>query len=59
MVHDVNQFGVCIEPKATTTLNNMRKADLIKYIRELEHDYNAVVTFNKQQAKILKEKEEV
>lgn len=60
MIHDLNQFGLHVKAKATSTLNNMKKADLIKYIRELEHNYNMTVDFNEQQARnieaMLKEK---
>lgn len=60
MIHDLNQFGLHVKAKATSTLNNMKKADLIKYIRELEHNYNVTVDFNEQQARnieaMLKEK---
>ena len=34
-----------------STLNNMKKEDLIKYIRNLEHNYNVAVDFNIQQVK--------
>ncbi len=51
MIHDLNQFGLHIKAKATSTLNNMRKADLIEYIRDLEHNYNVAVDFNEQQAR--------
>ena len=51
MVVDVGVVKNHIKPKADSTLNNMRKADLIKYIRTLEHNYNVAVSFNNQQAK--------
>lgn len=51
MLHDTNQYGVHREHKATSTLKAMTKADLIEYIRMLEHDYNVAVDFNEQQAR--------
>ena len=42
-----------IKPKAHLTLYNMRKADLIEYIRTLEHNYNVAVSFNENQAKYI------
>ena len=51
MLHDINQYGVHREHKTTTTLKVMTKAELIKYIRMLEHDYNVAVDFNEQQAR--------
>ena len=51
MLHDINQYGVHREHKATSTLKVMTKAELIKYIRMLEHDYNVAVDFNEQQVR--------
>lgn len=51
MLHDINQYGVHREHKTTTTLKAMTKAELIKYIRMLEHDYNVAVDFNERQAR--------
>ena len=34
-----------------STFKNMRKEDLIEYIRTLEHNYDVAVQFNEQQAK--------
>ena len=51
MLHDINQYGVHREHKATSTLKVMTKAELIKYIRMLEHDYNVAVDFNERQAR--------
>lgn len=51
MLHDINQYGVHREHKATTTLKAMTKAELIEYIRMLEHDYNVAVDFNERQAR--------
>lgn len=48
---DLNQIGQHCETKADSTLNNMKKADLIEYIRMLEHNYNVAVDFNIQQVK--------
>lgn len=42
-----------IKPKAHSTLYNMRKVDLIEYIRTLEHNYNVAVSFNENQAKYI------
>ena len=51
MVHDINQWGVHRKPKTTTALKAMTKAELIEYIRILEHDYNVAVDFNELQAR--------
>ena len=51
MLHDINQYGVHREHKATSTLKAMTKAELIEYIRMLEHDYNVAVDFNERQAR--------
>ena len=51
MLHDINQYGVHREHKATSTLKAMTKAELIKYVRMLEHDYNVAVDFNERQAR--------
>lgn len=51
MLHDINQYGVHREHKTTTTLKAMTKAELIEYIRMLEHDYNVAVDFNERQAR--------
>ena len=51
MVVDVGVVKNHIKPKADSTLRNMRKDDLIKYIRCLENNYNVAVSFNNQQAK--------
>ncbi len=48
---DLSQVGKHCETKADSTLNNMKKADLIEYIRMLEHNYNVAVYFNIQQVK--------
>ena len=60
MLVDVTLLRSPIKPKADSTLRNMRKADLIEYVRSLEHNHNVAVSFNEQQArnieKILKEK---
>ena len=39
------------KPKAYSTLCNMRKDELIEYIRLLEENHNTAVAFNHQQAK--------
>ena len=51
MVVDIGSVRSYIKPKADSTLYNMRKVDLIEYIRILEHNYNVAVSFNNQQAK--------
>lgn len=51
LTHDINQYGVMIQPKANTTLKAMTKAELIEYIRTLEHNYNVAVDFNEWQAR--------
>lgn len=53
MVVDVGVVKNHIKPKADSTLYNMRKADLIEYIRTLEHNYNVAVSFNKNQARYI------
>lgn len=51
MANDINQYGVMKMPKGNTTLKTMTKAELIEYIRTLEHDYNVAVDFNERQAR--------
>lgn len=41
------------KPKADSTLHNMRKVDLIAYIRALENNHNAAVMFNENQARYI------
>ena len=53
MVVDIGVVKNHIKPKADSTLYNMIKADLIEYIRTLEHNYNAAVSFNENQAKYI------
>ena len=53
MVVDVGIVKNHIKPKAHLTLYNMRKADLIEYIRTLEHNYNVAVSFNENQARYI------
>lgn len=48
---DFSRIGEHCKAKADSTLNNMKKEDLIKYIRTLEHNYNVAVDFNIQQVK--------
>ena len=48
---DFSKIGEHCKAKADSTLNNMKKEDLIKYIRTLEHNYNVSVDFNIQQVK--------
>ena len=51
MIHDINRYGVMIMPKSNATLKAMTKAELIDYIRTLEHNYNVAVEFNERQAR--------
>ena len=53
MVVDVGVVKNHIKPKANSTLYNMRKVDLIEYIRTLEHNYNVAVSFNENQARYI------
>ena len=53
MVVDIGVVKNHIKPKADSTLYNMRKVDLIEYIRTLEHNYNVAVSFNENQAKYI------
>lgn len=53
MVVDIGEVKRHIKPKADSTLYNMRKADLIEYVRTLEHNYNVAVSFNENQAKYI------
>ena len=53
MVSDIGEVKRHIKPKADSTLQNMRKDDLIEYIRCLEHNYNVAVSFNENQAKYI------
>ena len=53
MVVDIGEVKMHIKPKADSTLRNMRKADLIEYIRSLEHNYNVAVSFNENQARYI------
>lgn len=48
---DFNQIGKHCKELSDSTLNNMRKDELIKYIRTLEHSYNVSVDFNIQQVR--------
>ncbi len=53
MVVDFGMVKSYIKPKADSSLRNMRKADLIEYIRTLEHNYNVAVSFNENQARYI------
>ena len=53
MVVDVGVVKKHIKPKADGTLYNMRKVDLIEYVRTLEHNYNVAVSFNENKAKYI------
>ena len=53
MVADIGEVKRHIKPKADSTLRNMRKDELIEYIRCLENNYNVAVSFNENQAKYI------
>ena len=53
MVVDIGEVKRYIKPKADSTLRNMRKDDLIEYIRCLEHNYNVGATFLENQARYI------
>ena len=53
MVVDVGVVKNYIKPKTYHTLYNMRKVDLIEYIRTLENNYNVAVSFNENQARYI------
>lgn len=57
---DVNEIKRYVKPKADSTLRNMKKTELIHYIRILEHNCNVANSFLDQQAKnfgiLMKEK---
>lgn len=51
MIVNVDEIKRYAKPKADSTLRNMRKDDLIEYIRILEHNYNVAQSLLDQQAK--------
>ena len=51
MLVDVTLVNTYRKPYADSTLNNMKKSELIEYVRMLEYNYNVAVSFNEQQAK--------
>lgn len=53
MITDFGGVKQRIKPLANSTLMNMRKADLVAYIRTLEHNYNVAVEFNENQARYI------
>lgn len=53
MLVDIGEVKRRIKPKADSTLLNMRKVDLIEYIRCLENNYNTAVSFNENQARYI------
>lgn len=53
MLIDTSVLKKPIKPLADSTLYNMKKTELIEYIRVLEHNYNAAVWFNENQAKYI------
>lgn len=48
---DVSAIRRHAKPKADSTLRNMRKDELIEYIRMLEYNFNVSESFLNQQAK--------
>lgn len=48
---DVNEIRRHAKPKADSTLRNMKKDELIEYIRILEYNFNVAESFLDQQAK--------
>ena len=59
MVVDIGEVKRHIKQKADSTLYNMRKSDLIEYVRTLEHNYNVGATFLENQAKYIESLEMV
>lgn len=54
LVDTGNLMSPC-KPYSDSTLKNMRKDDLIEYIRTLEKNHDVAVAFNAQQAKNMKD----
>lgn len=54
MLTNVPAVGRRMKPYADSTLRNMRKDELVRYIRCLENNYNAVVVFSENQARYIK-----
>ena len=48
---DVTAIRKHAKPKADSTLRNMKKSELIEYIRMLEYNFNVSESFLDQQAK--------
>lgn len=59
MLVDIGEVKRHIKPKADSTLRNMRKDDLIEYIRCLEHNYNVGATFLENQARYIESLDKV
>lgn len=55
MVADMGVLVMPVKPKADSTLRNMRKNDLIEYIRCLEHNHNALAWMYENQVRLLEE----
>ena len=55
MVTDMGVLVMPVKPKADSTLRNMRKNDLIEYIRCLEHNHNALAWMYQNQVRLLDE----
>ena len=55
MLVDVTLVNSYHKPFADSTLNNMKKSELIEYVRMLEYNYNVAVSFNRQQAENVKQ----
>lgn len=48
---DANEIKRYVKPRSDSTLRNMKKSELIAYIRILEHNCNVANSFLDQQAK--------
>lgn len=49
MLVEVNELMQYKKPKADSTLNNMKKEELIKYVRMCEYNHNVAISYNQQQ----------
>lgn len=52
---DFSTLTMQTKPKADSTLRNMRKSELIEYIRCLEHNHNALAWMYANQVRLLDE----
>lgn len=55
VVVDMSKLIEYQKPYADATLKNMRKDDLIRYIRSIEYNLNVAITWNRQQAENVKD----